>query len=76
MSNVGKIFSVIVLIGLIIGVVFLVKSCLRKTYLEMETEYISCIQTCLVDRSIDMKAKADPKEFRAIIEYCAKDVVD
>lgn len=76
MSNVGRIFLGVLGIGLMIGTVFFIKSCIKKTYLEMETEYISCIQTTLVERNIDMKAKADPKEFKAIIEYCSNEVID
>jgi hypothetical protein len=53
-----------------------IRSCMRKTYAELQKSFNSCIQSSFIQRNINLKDKADIKEFELIIDQCKQQVIE
>jgi hypothetical protein len=71
-----KMIALVLSIICIIVVILSIKSCMRKTYQELQKDFNSCIQSAFIERNINLKDKADMKEFRLIIDSCRQQVAE
>lgn len=72
----GRLVALVCIIVFLIGTIFVIKQCNKKTYLEMETAFISCIQTSFVEQGINMKDTADKKVVESIITSCKAEEIE
>lgn len=74
MNGILKLVLLVLFIAGIIWLVAYIKGC-NRTYLQLETEFVSCVQSSFLEKSINMKDKADPKIFESIVNTCKEEVL-
>lgn len=74
MNRIPKLVLFILFVAGIIWLVTYIRGC-NRTYLQLETEFVSCIQSSFLEKSINMKDRADPKIFESIVNSCKEEVL-
>jgi hypothetical protein len=74
MNGILKLVLLVLFIASIIWLVAYIGG-YNRTYLQLETEFVSCVQSSFLEKSINMKDKADPKIFESIVNTCKEEVL-